>query len=222
MQGSLTHDLLQKHLRPLFLLLFRELDPPTLSNLSLDSQLLFPTNCCVPLQVSDFPAVHHIFLFCVFFFSSSFSVVWSLCVRPSALIRTPWLDLQNPDVQVQFGLSLETEEFIRNVDEGKSDEERVVNDIGQSHHHLPVNLPSPLQSSSSPSIHALSAFTSPSPSPSPHSHTHAGMAIGKNLYTFMSSFAQQTGRFKDLGDVLVIPTSCIDRWWAKFREKHQR
>jgi Hikeshi-like, C-terminal domain/Hikeshi-like, N-terminal domain len=44
--------------------------------------------------------------------------------------------------------------------------------------------------------------------------------IGKNLYQFMASFAQNSGQFKHLGDVLVIPTNCVDRWFKKFKHKH--
>lgn len=30
---------------------------------------------------------------------------------------------------------------------------------------------------------------------------------------------QSTGQYKHLGNVLVIPTDCIDKWWAKFQHK---
>lgn len=35
--------------------------------------------------------------------------------------------------------------------------------------------------------------------------------IAKNLYDYMASFSQNTGQYKQLGDVLVIPTNCVDK-----------
>lgn len=46
--------------------------------------------------------------------------------------------------------------------------------------------------------------------------------IARDLYQYMASFSQTTGQFKDLGDVLVIPTDCIDKWMVKFEDKHRR
>jgi len=49
----------------------------------------------------------------------------------------------------------------------------------------------------------------------------SAMGIAKNLYEFMASYSQNTGQYKQLGDVLVIPTNCIDKWMAKFQQKHK-
>lgn len=35
--------------------------------------------------------------------------------------------------------------------------------------------------------------------------------IAKNLYEYMASYSQNTGQYKQLGDVLVIPTNCVDK-----------
>lgn len=168
-------------------------------------------------------------------------VVACLSSRPSLLARTPWLDLQNPNVSVQFGLSLESQEFIRNVDEGRNVDEQaaVVRDIGRF-------LASPCLASVRVAAVNVSVFVAvvwlrfSGGGESTLTHwgddedpgfmcycfrrcrRRPGIAIGKHLYTWMSSFAQRTGQFKDLGEVLLIPTSCIDKWWAKFREKQQR
>ena len=45
--------------------------------------------------------------------------------------------------------------------------------------------------------------------------------IAKNLYEYMASFSQNTGQYKQLGDVLVIPTNCVDKWFEKFQHKHK-
>jgi hypothetical protein len=45
--------------------------------------------------------------------------------------------------------------------------------------------------------------------------------IAKDLFNYMSSFSQSTGQYKQLGDVLVIPTDCIQRWFNKFKTKHK-
>jgi type II secretory pathway pseudopilin PulG len=45
--------------------------------------------------------------------------------------------------------------------------------------------------------------------------------IAKNLYEYMASFSQNTGQYKNLGDVLVIPTNCVDQWFSKFTHKHK-
>lgn len=46
-------------------------------------------------------------------------------------------------------------------------------------------------------------------------------AIAKNLYDYMSSFAQSTGKFANLGDVIVIPSDCMTKWLKRFEEKHR-
>jgi len=46
--------------------------------------------------------------------------------------------------------------------------------------------------------------------------------IATDLYQYMTSFAQ-SARMNGLnGDVLVIPTDCIDQWYKKFVAKHNR
>jgi len=45
--------------------------------------------------------------------------------------------------------------------------------------------------------------------------------IAKDLFQFMASFSQTTGQYQQLGDVLVIPTNCIDKWFEKFLTKHR-
>ena len=45
--------------------------------------------------------------------------------------------------------------------------------------------------------------------------------IAKHLYDFMSSYAQ-SGKVTGQGDVLIVPTDCIDRWYKKFEDKHRR
>jgi len=45
--------------------------------------------------------------------------------------------------------------------------------------------------------------------------------IAADLYKFMASFSQSTGQYQNLGNVLVIPTNCIDKWYKKFTDKHR-
>lgn len=49
----------------------------------------------------------------------------------------------------------------------------------------------------------------------------SAMGIAQDLFTFMSSFAKRTGQFGTNGEMLVIPTNCIDLWFAKFKNKHR-
>ena len=46
--------------------------------------------------------------------------------------------------------------------------------------------------------------------------------IAKNLFQYMASFSQTTGQYRDLGDVVIIPTNCVDQWYGKFLRKHNR
>ncbi len=50
----------------------------------------------------------------------------------------------------------------------------------------------------------------------------SAQGIAKDLYNFMASFTRQSSApFQQLGDVLVIPTNCIDKWYEKFLAKHK-
>ena len=37
----------------------------------------------------------------------------------------------------------------------------------------------------------------------------------------MASFARNSGQYRELGDVLIIPTDCVSQWYTKFVNKHK-
>jgi len=45
--------------------------------------------------------------------------------------------------------------------------------------------------------------------------------IAQDLMLYMTSYAQSTGKFSNMGDVLVIPSNCVDKWFEKFQQKHK-
>jgi hypothetical protein len=50
----------------------------------------------------------------------------------------------------------------------------------------------------------------------------SAQGIAKNLYEFMASF-NKSERFTHLPkDVMVLPTDVVDKWFKKFKAKHQR
>lgn len=44
-------------------------------------------------------------------------------------------------------------------------------------------------------------------------------AIANDLYHYMNSFSQQV---EQVGEYIMIPTNCVDKWINKFQEKHRK
>ncbi len=45
--------------------------------------------------------------------------------------------------------------------------------------------------------------------------------IAKNLMQFLASFSQNSGQYKNLGNVMILPTNAVDQWYDKFLHKHK-
>jgi len=45
--------------------------------------------------------------------------------------------------------------------------------------------------------------------------------IAKNLMEYLASFAHNTGQYKELGNVMILPTNAVDQWFEKFQHKHK-
>ena len=48
--------------------------------------------------------------------------------------------------------------------------------------------------------------------------SHVALKVAQNLFRFMESFSQTRVE----GEVLVVPTTVLDRWMKRFSEKYER